>query len=86
MRRYLRRRRPVEQRHMLYAALMVTLLYAPRPAQARGASGWVSVLNWKCVADGVADDSACFQNAVDHLSSGGTLYLPAHRADGMPAV
>ncbi len=82
----LRRQWSLKRRQMFYVMLIILVLCSPQAAHAKGASGWVNVLNWKCAGDGNHDDSTCFQNAVDHLAYGGTLYIPAHRANGMQAV
>jgi len=70
------------------AAQIVDPMYRPQGAggETRTAQQWmterpVSLRDYKCVGDGVADDTTCIQSAFNELfrRQGGTLYVPRGR-------
>jgi hypothetical protein len=40
-------------------------------------AAWVNVTNFGAVGDGVTDDTPAIQNAINSLTNGGTVYIPA---------
>ena len=70
------------------AAQIVDPMYRPQGVggETRTAQQWmterpVSLRDYKCVGDGVADDTTCIQSAFNELfrRQGGTLYVPRGR-------
>lgn len=54
---------------------IVTMLIAS--ALNSAVAAWVNVTNYGAVGDGVTDDTPAIQNAINSLTNGGTVYIPA---------
>jgi polygalacturonase len=74
-------------RRTLLRSLLATVAAVALPVRWGTAKlGWVNVKDYGAVGDGIVNDQAAFQAAVDAMKDGGVVYIPpgTYRMLGLP--